>query len=77
MTQMTTCDLHNETIIRLQRELAAANARVEEYRKALRRIEQALLPDPHDERELSVHWVRGAIGTIIATIAAKEKPNES
>lgn len=35
MTQMTTCDLHNETIIQLQRDLAAANARVEELQIAV------------------------------------------
>lgn len=33
----------------------------ERYRKAIRWIEQALLPDPHDEREVSIDWLRKAI----------------
>lgn len=59
----------------LERELAAANARAEKLEKAILKIRQALLPDPHDEREISIDWVRGAIGRIAdAAIAAKEKP---
>lgn len=77
MTQMTTCDLHNETIIRLQRELAAANARAEQNEKDAGRyrwiLKRAQITDfifrglNSKERHVS--------NAIDAAIAAKEKPN--
>lgn len=40
-------------------------------REAERRlIEQALLPDPHDERDVSVDWLRLQIRTILAARTA-------
>ena len=55
----------------LERELAAAQQDAE---RAFKRIEQALLPDPHDEREISVDWLRQEIHAAID--AAKGAENE-
>ena len=75
MTQMTTCDLHNETIIRLQRELAAANAELGALKRevlalgtGLIRVRQQIFP-AHDQTAV----IRRDF-PIFAAIAAKEKP---
>ena len=56
----------------LERENTTLRARCEAAEKALRRIEQALLPDPHDERDISVDWLRAEIR---AAIDAAARPN--
>ena len=56
-----------------QRDLAAAKAelaqereRAEKNARVIERIKRALLPDQHDERELSVDWLRKEIHAAIA-----------
>lgn len=53
---MTKAELDHITV------LEESNTRL---RSCIRRIEQALLPDPHDEREISVDWLRKEIAAAI------------
>lgn len=50
-----------------------AEHQLAEARKVFALIKQALLPDPHDEREISVSWLRETIITAIR--ALKESGN--
>jgi hypothetical protein len=58
-------DLLRDKCAWLERELAAKVEECEGYKRAARKIEQALLPDPHDEREVSVEWLRKTVSAAL------------
>lgn len=49
------------TITKLERELAALRAKNAELYKKGRQLVKDALSDPHDEREVSVEWLRKRI----------------
>lgn len=50
---------------KLERRLREAEKDAKSRTDTIRKIEQALLPDPHDEREVSVEWLRKTIRAAI------------
>jgi len=54
-----------------QKRIEQLEGELAEVKAAFRTIEQALLPDPHDERDVSVDWLRKEIH---AAIDAARKP---
>lgn len=42
-------------------------AEVERLRAAVLAIERAIAPDPHDERDVSIEWLRATTRAVVST----------